>query len=185
MIVKSPPVSNDKEAFYFIIDHLKKQDCKSQESNSRSGCMYRIEEYNRVLKCAIGALISVHEYGHDLEDQTIQFDGEVYAAVADSNPDWRVTENSVDMMTALQRLHDEIPVYDWGWVFDVIEMAIEEFGFDNIVYRNSKSKSSLYAIVSMAQELISEHDTRLTQWNFVETSLEWFDNARQKVKVMQ
>jgi hypothetical protein len=43
----------------------------------------------------------------------------------------------------------------------------------------------LYAIVSMAQELISEHDTRLTQWNFVETSLEWFDNARQKVKVMQ
>ena len=29
MIVKSPPVDNDKDAFYFIIDHLKKQDCKA------------------------------------------------------------------------------------------------------------------------------------------------------------
>ena len=184
MDVKIPPVSNDKEAFYFIIDHLKKQDCKSQESSSRSGCMYRIEEYNRVLKCAIGALISVHEYGHDLEDQTIQFDGEVYDAVADSNPDWRVTENSVDMMTALQRLHDEIPVYDWSWVFDVIEMAIEEFGFDNIVYTKGYQRSALYLMVSLATRHILEGDSRLLDWNASEVTLDWFSDKRAKAKVI-
>jgi len=185
MDVKIPPVSSDKEAFYFIVDHLKKQDQRSVYLDDKTGCQYRIEEYGNVLKCAVGALISIHEYGEHLEDQTIQFDGEVYDAVNNSNPDWMVTENSVDILTALQRFHDEIPVDHWGWVFDVIDKAIEEFGFDNIVYRNGKTRSALYAIVSMAQSHITENDSRVESWNFVETSLEWFEGTRQKVMAMQ
>ena len=184
MIVKSPPVDNDKDAFYFIIDHLKKQDCKAIIPLTRSGCRYRVEEYRSVLKCAVGALISVHVYAPHLEDQTVQFDGEVYDAISSSNPNWRVTENSVEMLTALQRLHDEVEVKEWSWLFTVIDHAIEEFGFDNIVYSVGHTRSALYSMVSMAQNHIREKDSRLGEWNFSETTMEWFNDKREKAMAM-
>ena len=185
MIVKSPPVSNDFEAFYYIIDHLKKQDCKAIIPLTRSGCRYRVEEYRSVLKCAVGALISVHVYAPHLEDQTVQFDGEVYDALRDSNPDWRITENSIEMLQSLQRLHDEVEVRDWSWFFGVIDQAIEEFGFENVVYSKKHSRSALYLMVSMAQDHIrSLSDTRLVDWNSSEVTMDWFSNKRAKATVI-
>jgi hypothetical protein len=185
MIVKFPPVNNDREAFDFIIEHLKRQDCKSMlRPESRSGCMYRVEEYRNVLKCAVGALISVNDYAPHLEDQTIQFDGEVYDAIRNSNPHWIVTQNSVEILQSLQRLHDEVEVNDWSWLFRVIDWAIEEFGFESIVYSPGHSRSALYSIVSMAQNHIKEKDTRLGEWNFSETTMEWFSDKREKAMAM-
>ena len=182
MLVKFPPVGNDKEAFYFIIDHLKRQDCKAMSSEGGGfGCRYRVEEFRNVSKCAIGALISVHEYTDHLEDQSVQFGGEVYDAIDSSNPDWRITENSVEMLLALQRLHDEVEVKDWSWLFSIIDQAIEEFGFERVVYSQKYSRSALYSMVSMAQNHIRDgSDSRVGEWNFSETTMEWFSDKREK-----
>ena len=180
MDVKIPPVSDDKEAFDFIIEHLKTQDQKSLNPQRGDGCQYRIDEYRDILKCAVGALISVREYAPFLEDQTIQFDGEVYDAVNNSNPDWRITENSVEMLTSMQRFHDELEVHAWYWMFSVIDQAIKEFGFENIVYNQGFERSALYAMVSMAQFKILEEDCRLQEWNFSEVTLDWFNDKREK-----
>ena len=181
MVVKHPPVSNDKEAFDYVIDHLKRQDCKAMYPEGDGGCLYRVEEFRNVLKCAVGALISVYEYGADLEVQTVQYAGGVYDAISNSNPDWMVTEDSVDMLIALQRLHDEVEVKDWSWLFSVIDQAIEEFGFDSIVYCPRHSRSALYSIVSMAQNHIRDgSDSRLGEWNFSEVTMDWFSDKREK-----
>jgi hypothetical protein len=184
MIVKFPPVDNDREAFDFIIEHLKTQDCKSMYPAENAGCQYRVEEYRSVLKCAVGALISVSDYAPHLEDQTVQFDGEVYNAIRNSNPDWMVTQNSVEILQSLQRLHDEIEVNDWSWLFRVIDLAIEQFGFDNIVYTRGYQRSALYLMVSLAAHHIVEGDNRLLEWNGSEVTLEWFSDKREKAMAM-
>jgi hypothetical protein len=181
MIVKHPPVSNDKEAFDYIIDHLKRQDCKSMHPEGPdSGCQYRVEEYRNVLKCAVGALISVNEYDVDLEDNTVQSSGIVYDAVSNSNPDWVVDENSIEMLIALQRFHDELEVQHWSWMFDVVGEAIEQFGFDNIVYTRGYQRSALYLMVSLAARHILKGDNRLLEWNGSEVTLDWFSDKREK-----
>jgi len=181
MIVKHPPVSNDKEAFDYVINHLKIQDCKAMNPSGDGGCQYRVDEFGYVSKCAVGALISVYEYGVDLEDEAVKFGGVVYDAIDSSNPDWRITENSVEMLLALQRLHDEVEVKDWSWLFSVIDQAIEEFGFESTVYSQKYSRSALYSIVSMTQNHIrGTDDSRLKEWNFSETTMEWFSDKREK-----
>ena len=184
MVVKHPPVSNDKEAFDYVINHLKIQDCKAMNPESGDGCQYRVEEYRDVLKCAVGALISVHEYGQDLEDNTVQSSGVVYDAVSNSNPDWVMTDDSVEMLISLQRFHDELEVQNWSWMFDVVDKAIEQFGFDNIVYTKGYQRSALYLMVSLAARHILEGDSRLLNWNSSEVTLDWFSDKREKAMVI-
>jgi hypothetical protein len=178
MKVKYPDVKSDNEAFYFIIDHLKKQNAQAINPERSEGCQYRILDVYDTLKCAVGSLIDDSEYGPDLEDQIIEMGGVVYHAVADSNPDWHIGEDSVDMLVAMQRLHDEVRVKNWFWLFLVIEMAIEEFGFENVVYAQGYSRSALYAMVTMAQGYVTPNDNRVKEWNFSEVTLDWFNNKK-------
>ena len=80
----------------------------------------------------------------------------------------------------MQRFHDELEVHAWYWMFSVIDQAIKEFGFENIVYNQGFERSALYAMVSMAQFKILEEDCRLQEWNFSEVTLDWFNDKREK-----
>ena len=182
MIVKNPPVSNDRDAFDYIVEHLKRQDCKAVDTDEAgAGCQYRVEEFGQVLKCAVGALISKSAYGEDLEDRTIHIDGLVYSAVSGSNPYWVMTQDSVDMLSALQRFHDEVEVSDWSWLFDVVGKAIEQFGFENVAYNaNGYQRSALCFMVSVAVHGFEGGDSRLGSMNSSEVTLDWFNNEREK-----
>ena len=62
-----------------------------------------------------------------------------------------------------------------------IDQAIEEFGFENVVYSKQHSRSALYLMVSMAQDHIrSLSDTRLVDWNSSEVTMDWFSDKRAK-----
>lgn len=180
--MRSGPVKNDKEAYEFMRDHLKNQDQKAMDDEG-SSCQYRTGDYGYpTLKCAVGSLISETYYEWNLEDSMIDKDGPVYTAVSKSNPDWDIDEDSVGMLLAMQRFHDEVNVGDWEWLFEVVEQAIEEFGFDKVMYRQGYFRSALYAMVSMTQHNLFSGDTRLREWNFSEVTLDWFKDKKEMAK---
>jgi hypothetical protein len=65
-------------------------------------------------------------------------------------------------------------------MFDVVGEAIEQFGFDNIVYTRGYQRSALYLMVSLAARHILKGDNRLLEWNGSEVTLDWFSDKREK-----
>lgn len=78
-------------------------------------------------KCAVGHVIRDEYYNPSMEGNTI--DGnEVAAAVELSNPEWKITEASLIMLSCLQTIHDRIEAHHWHHVFDRAE---DVFIFDD------------------------------------------------------
>lgn len=81
-------------------------------------------------KCAVGAIIAVRD-SRIIEGSPAD-DADVIEAVKDSNPDWSITGESIQMLLVLQQIHDRIPVIDWEAEFKKVEKSFTEDGaFDS------------------------------------------------------
>lgn len=80
------------------------------------------DEITASLKCAVGCIINDDFYISDLEENSVA-QKHVRAAVINSNLDWKFEFSSEEMLTSLQRLHDQYGVDEWPSV-------LESFKFD-------------------------------------------------------
>lgn len=95
-----------QEIFDTVIEHLRKQNAKSQISDGqREVCLYRSPEG---LKCAAGCLIPDEYYIPEMErngweDVVQMFD----------LPDYLKDPDSINLVASLQFIHDSIPISFW------------------------------------------------------------------------
>lgn len=95
------------QLFNRVSQHLLAQGCKSEDGDS---CMYRTPDG---LTCAVGCLIPDHRYDEDLEGQVAGDDDVVHAIPELDDCTTRERTAIVDMLAALQFVHDGYPVSDW------------------------------------------------------------------------
>lgn len=66
-------------------------------------------------KCAVGALITDDFYNEQFEGRTIERSCSVWDAVRLSNPLWKMTDGSYEMLRELQSIHDTNQPEDWEY----------------------------------------------------------------------
>lgn len=80
------------------------------------------------LKCAVGAIIKDEFYNYDFEGKGIADSLDVFRAVQNSNPNWEMSDNSIDMLTTLQNIHDSFGVEQWEDAFLKLRDSFAENG---------------------------------------------------------
>ena len=114
---------NINEALFKLsADHLIKQGKRAE--NEEFECVYRSPESDD--KCAIGVLISDDHYDPDIEGHTIKSCDLILELIARSN-NVPVESINVDVMNALQFIHDEHYPIDWPIA---LTKKAQEFGFN-------------------------------------------------------
>lgn len=123
-------ITTDREAFNYIKEMLIAQNQQSASEDFDASCQYRAIIYNgdpyqeetKTLKCAVGQVIDDKWYDEVIEGETIS-DDKVAGLVMLSNEDWNMTSKSIEMLTALQILHDTEQPGVWP-------IFLEWFNFD-------------------------------------------------------
>jgi hypothetical protein len=78
-------------------------------------------------KCAVGCLISDSLYEQHLEGNVIDKDNLVWDSVRKSNPAWKMTENSYNLMRSIQYIHDNKPVDEWSYLINQLEKNFDNY----------------------------------------------------------
>ena|ERR1700679_229238 len=108
---------NNQEVFNEIVTHLRKQECKAQDTSSL--CMYRTQSG---LKCAAGCLIRDEEYAPWMERRlfdTILMNERTPKSLVD-----RLEDNG-NVIMRMQRVHDDYQPDQWEEQF---QKVAEDFG---------------------------------------------------------
>jgi len=155
-------ITNDREAFEFVRNHLLTQNEKSIADNLE--CMYRgyseaqieelkvkageiveeeeieweadkdqvfldlLTEANPESKCAVGCLILDDFYTYEMEGKTIEPDEWVWDAVVKSNPVWKMTDSSLQLLKKLQSIHDGSYPDQWEVELSVVSNNFDKYG---------------------------------------------------------
>lgn len=110
-------MKTDKDIFQIVKDHLLNQMRRS--ILPFDGCAYHGEENT---KCAVGVLISDQFYDASLEGHSIGY-ADVANALQLSNPDWKIKNSGLLLLSKLQELHDtELPV-SWEYFLSKFEFS--------------------------------------------------------------
>jgi hypothetical protein len=155
-------ITNDREAFEFVRNHLLTQNEKSIADNLE--CMYRgyseakieelkvkageiveeeeieweadkdqvfldlLTETSPESKCAVGCLILDDFYTYEMEGKTIEPDEWVWEAVVKSNPVWKLTDSSLEMLKRLQSIHDGSYPSQWEVDLSLLDNNFDQYG---------------------------------------------------------
>jgi hypothetical protein len=114
-------IVTDKYIFEYIADKLLAQNARSMFPDKKL-CAYRGDNG---MKCAIGHVIADEHYAMGLEGSGIEG---VIDIVKKSNPEWVVTEDSMEMLRLLQNVHDVENPENWGKHFALIADNFQEDG---------------------------------------------------------
>ena len=79
-------------------------------------------------KCAVGCLISDDFYSQDFEGRTIERSCHVWDAVKLSNPLWKMTDASYEMLKELQTVHDNNNPDDWEYRLLKLNASFDKYG---------------------------------------------------------
>lgn len=97
-----------------------------------------LAEENRDARCAVGYLISDTAYSEELENRAID-DSDVWDAVAKSNPNWIMDDDSsMDMMKHLQHIHDGMLVSQWDKSFQMMSRFFDDNGKYTKVFKEDE-----------------------------------------------
>ena len=108
-----------KEVFYQVKDHMLKQGKKS--ANLIGICKYRVVvEDDVVLKCAAGCLIADDEYREEFDAG----DDTSWSAMVKN---MGVTNKHMDLITDLQRIHDNSKEEEWEEELSFIEYSLDNY----------------------------------------------------------
>lgn len=128
ILVKSPNIDSNLNAYRYIRDHLLKQNSKAMLGNTcryRGMNSYKIhdEDLNKDIlcldnseywdgtSCAVGCLITDDAYSSLMEGDGLS--SYIVEAVQESNPNWEMDEESVTVLETMQHLHDRVNVSYW------------------------------------------------------------------------
>ena len=78
--------------------------------------------------CAVGCLISDDFYSQDFEGRTIERSCQVWDAVKLSNPLWKMTDASHEMLKKLQSVHDNNDPEDWEVLLSRFSTSFDKYG---------------------------------------------------------
>jgi len=131
-------LKTDKAIFYYVWQEMKKQGEKGMDTytddetgEEMPGDSMKYFGWsptrNTSTRCALGFIMNrglADE--NDIENQTAD-DVDVITLVMRSNPEWKFTSSSADMIWILQQIHDRYLVEDWD---DLFEMYSKEFDED-------------------------------------------------------
>jgi hypothetical protein len=78
-------------------------------------------------KCAAGFLIDDNFYQHHFEGNAITDDSQIWQAVKISNPAWKTTESSFNLVKSLQSVHDNNEPEDWEPLLAKIEKNFNNY----------------------------------------------------------
>jgi hypothetical protein len=99
---------NTQEAFTAIVEHLRKQGCRSQQEDD-AACLYRGP---KGLRCAVGALIPDELYEESMEGINVAslliVKREDYPKIADL-----LGSVDISMLEEMQNIHDFQEIEDW------------------------------------------------------------------------
>ena len=99
--LKTLPQATAQEVFDQITQHLLTQATPAQ--NKDGSCRYKLEQPERVLRCAAGCLIADDEYREKFEGES--WDSLVLRGL--------VPSPHKDLITSLQKMHDTCLVSEW------------------------------------------------------------------------
>ena len=97
----------NQEAFTTMVQHLRKQGCKSQDEQHQT-CLYRGPNG---LKCAVGALIPDEEYREEWDEKGYQVNKLHCASLHGLDP---------SMLRTMQTIHDQVSVGRWEEEFNSV-----------------------------------------------------------------
>tara|TARA_Y100001951_G_scaffold102475_1_gene109219 strand:- start:796 stop:1386 length:591 start_codon:yes stop_codon:yes gene_type:complete len=184
-------VTNDEEAYQTVRDHLLEQ--KEQASDENGECQYLVmDSYNEVyLKCAVGVLINELHYHEGLESVAIDVATRngPYNAVGESNPRWELTTESGRLMKDLQEIHDDVNSETWPMIFDMVDQAYDEFGFDITIHDENDIvlPYSDYERSGVGWTTVIKQIRQYLRWGNVDldgtkVDNEWCETAKEKAK---
>jgi hypothetical protein len=78
-------------------------------------------------KCAAGFLINDNFYHDYFEGNAVENRGHILDAIKLSNPAWKISDNSFNLIKTLQSVHDNQEPSDWGWMLDNIKKNFNEY----------------------------------------------------------
>lgn len=87
-----------------------------------------LAEANPDAMCAVGCLILDDFYDDDMEGKTIEPDEFIWEAVVKSNPAWKMTESSYDLLQKLQSIHDREQPEFWRSRLSELNTKFNEYG---------------------------------------------------------
>jgi|GEM_PF-4081997 len=132
-------LKTDKAIFYYVWQEMKKQGEKGMDTytddetgEEMPGDAMKYFGWSptkhTATRCALGFIMNrgIATKDYDIENQTAD-DVDVIAVVMKSNPEWKFTSSSADMIWILQQIHDRYLVEDWD---DIFEMYSKEFDED-------------------------------------------------------
>ncbi len=114
-------MKSTQEAFTKIVLHLRRQ---GERSLDNGACVYRGENGR---SCAIGCIIADEHYTEALEGTVLknpdrhgtwQRSGALFRALKASG--WDVSNKTLEMLCAMQAIHDAIDVADWESRFTAV-----------------------------------------------------------------
>lgn len=108
MIAQPNQIKTDRDAFLWSRDHLLKQK-KTSFSADGEYCAYRGESSRA---CAVGCLIPDIFYDDSIEGKAAD-NSKVVNMLKKAYPEWNFTDNSIDMLLAVQVIHDSHEPEDW------------------------------------------------------------------------
>lgn len=103
----------NQEIFDTVVQHLRQQGRKATTWDGR--CRYCINNGDKVLKCAAGALIPDSEYTTSIEGRIVHYNDYFLA---------RFDLNQISLIKRLQEIHDYQGVSFWE---DAFKLAADEF----------------------------------------------------------
>lgn len=144
-------ITNDYEAYLFVQKHLLETMEKSMDGNN--DCVYRGHKESTIAealiksdgfgdlkwllskttfdaKCAAGCLISDKYYKSDFEGKIVEQGSGIWKSIVMSNPKWEMTEESFQLVSQLQSIHDNNDVCEWE-----LELSRLNLDFDKNQYK--------------------------------------------------
>lgn len=114
---------NKQKIFTKVKNHLLKQNEKSSKENDNNNCQYKIAKNGKILKCAIGCLISDKFYSSKMEDRGIygllQLPNDIKSnilrkSLKQSLKVENLSNENLYFLWDLQQIHDDYRVSQWS-----------------------------------------------------------------------
>ena len=127
----------DKAIFYYVWDQMMQQNAKSYDLYSDEdgdevigdNCQYfGYKAYDEPARCALGFIMNkaiADEYYVEENNAACE---SVLSVILESNPNWEMTNESVQMVILLQIIHDSLPVDTWNDAFSVFSVLFDADG---------------------------------------------------------
>lgn len=130
-------LKTDKAIFYYVWDKMMQQNAKSfdvysdEDGEEMIGdtCQYfGYKAYEEPARCALGFIMNKAIADEYYVEENAAANESVLSVILESNPNWEMTNQSLQMIILLQIIHDGLPVDVWNDAFSVYSELFDAEG---------------------------------------------------------